>query len=276
MVAYVSGSSGSVAGGSSGLSTLTLTLPAAVPVGNAVVAFFYGNASGGASVVPTITDNGTGNTYHNTNYVFNTVAGGNWFAGWFYGLSIQGSPTQIIWTRGAGDSQTYSFTSLVADVFSGVATSAALDGNAGQQQNSTGSGSDAQSSGAFVPGTAGDLIWGAMVAITGGTLTHGTGFTQGQTTSLTWITEYKLSGVSGSQTVTFTDSNAADQCLVGGFALLASLGGACLPTMPLLGVGCSIAVPPIYPLIGGAAVKLGQAVRRNATISRRSFLRAQR
>lgn len=210
-VQYVPGQSGMTVPGGSGLSSITLTLPAAVSAGSAICIGAAGAPSSGTAVNWTVTDNAS-NTYTRVDTVIDPT--GLFEAAIFYGVNIQGSPTQLTLHSVSG---TFSFPALLADVFTGVATSSPLDGEQNNVQGppGPGTGTNAITSGSFSPAILGDLIWGFTVdeASFGGD-TVGTGFTLGQTDGASYYSEYNLSGATGPQAVTFT--NAAHGGATGG------------------------------------------------------------
>jgi hypothetical protein len=204
-IAYDSANSGAVSVGTitSG-GTSTVTLPHAIPSGEAACIYI---GSLGSSLISgfSITDT-PGNTYTLTDSQYDSGAAPFGLTA-FYVLNATGNPTSVVLHNSTGTTQAFAY--FIIDLFSGVATSAALDGHNGQVQNNPGTGTDVISSGTFSPGTAGDLICGATVNTESqGTTVHGTGFTAGQSAvdGGTYWTEYKLSGVTGSQAVTFTDA----------------------------------------------------------------------
>lgn len=224
-VAYVSAQGGLSSSGSSGLTTFTLTLGAAVSAGSAICIGAAGAPSSGTLTHWTVTDNASGNTYTRADDVLDPA--GLFEAAIFYGVNIKGGPTTLILHATTG---TFSFPALLADVFTGVSIVSPLDGEQDQVQGppGPGTGANAISSGNFSPATSGDLIWGytANEGSTGGDAA-GTGFTQGRTDSASYTSEYKLSGVTGSQAVTFTNSthggDAGNIWLTSGMALKAAV-----------------------------------------------------
>ena len=220
-IAFVSAQSGvfTTGGTSTTFSSGTLT---AATAGAAVCIFAAGsNATPGSW---TLTDNVSGNTYTNACSA-NDVAGG-FSAAAFYGLNIQNGPT--VYTVHFGG--TSSFNAILVNVFTGVATSSAIDGTpAARVQALPGTGTNAISGGNFTPLTAGDLIWGATVDEgSTGTTVHGTGFTLGTTDSVSYWSEYNLSGSTGAQAAGFTDATngGADNYISAGFALKAAVAAA--------------------------------------------------
>lgn len=218
MVAYVSAQSGNHQNGAASSTTVAFTPASAISPGSAVC-IAVGWASTVADTI-TVADNASGNTYTQTNILTGTQ--GDFRFALFEGLNIQNSPTTITATINTART----FATILVDTFTGVKATAALDGNnINAQPNGTAS-TDHVTSGNFTPATAGDLIWGASVDVDGGgTIVQGTGFTSAQSIANAYRTEYKLSGVSGTQACTFTNSNSAlDRFVTGGLALLPAGG----------------------------------------------------
>ena len=201
----------------SAVTTISVTLNPITP-GQAVCIFCGGF---GNSAMPTmsVADNVTGNTYTFVDSAQDTTSSAWGACNTFYGLNINNFPTFLTATFSYG----LAYAWILVDVFNGILTSGALDGFNTNFQTFPSTGADAITSGTFSPAHAGDLIWGCTIdEISSGTDVHGTGFTEGQYTgSGSYYSEYKLSGASGSQAVTFTNSTNAGSgwFLTGGFAL---------------------------------------------------------
>lgn len=189
---------------SSGLTTFTITLGGAISPGSTICIGAAGAPSIGSLVHWTLTDNASGNTYQRVTDVYDSVGG--FEAAMFLGVNIQNGPTTLTLHSTTG---TFGFVAILADVFTGVSIVSPLDGDNGQVQGppGPGTGTNAISSGSFSPATSGDLIWGYSVneGSFGGDAV-GTGFTQGRTDSSSYLSEYNLSGASGSQAATFTNA----------------------------------------------------------------------
>ncbi len=147
----------------------------------------------------------------------------------FYAVNVTGSPTVYTFTPGVTSNQVR-FINMFVDVFTGM-SSAALDGAQGAIQISPGTGANAVASGTFTSSSNGDLVWGSTRCMTGpDTASAGTGYTQAINAGGN-ISEYKLSGSSGSNQTTFTVPDGTGTFLTFGMALTAPAvsGGIFLP-----------------------------------------------
>lgn len=163
------------------------------------------NPSNATAASFTLSDSGGVNTY--TRFDFDDDATSTMYSAGFYCLNSAGigggSPSITLSNAG----NTFNFPAITVDVF-GINGPAFDAGNsASYDLPNPGTGTDALASGAFIPAHSGDLIWGYCIdGSSFGTVSHGTGFTLGQSgVNLSYWTEYKLAGVSGSQQATFTD-----------------------------------------------------------------------
>lgn len=209
MATYVSAQSGTGAGGSSTVSSFTFTLPAAISAGNSILVMAGAAApSNNEANLYAITDSGGTNTYTQFDTNNDPTTAGYCSAG-FYCLNSAGvgSGGTITLTNTGGN--TFTFPSIIVDVFNIASPVFDAENSEFYDLPNPGTGTDAIASLAFSPTHSGDLIWGAVIDEGSfGTMTHGTGFTLGQNNSGggSFTTEYKLSGVSGSQKTTFTNS----------------------------------------------------------------------
>jgi hypothetical protein len=188
--------------GATSSSTVAVTLASAVGNGNMLVVS-VGFVDSGTESVSSITDDKS-NTYtlspskvHNANAAFSYQTG--------YVLNVTNAPITITATLAAAEA----FLAIVVDEFSGV-SSVGFDGSVGQAQNTPGTGTDAVTSTAITPTVNGDLIYGSAVSIASSGISAGTGFTQRQNVSSTYITESLIQGTAGSIAATFTDTSATD------------------------------------------------------------------
>jgi hypothetical protein len=216
-MSYVAGSSGNVAGGSGTVTTLSLTLPAAVPSGAAICVAF-GGVPPGAPHIGAITDNVGGNTYSNVDF----LSAASFALSTFYGVNVLGGPTVITWTSDTG----YTFTELIVDVFTNIVLASALDGHSINVQTSPGTGVDAVTSGVLTTTSSGDLLWSACIDIASFGMSVGTGLTQAQYFINTYMTAYNLSVNSGANAGTFTAVHGVggDSFLTGALALRSIAG----------------------------------------------------
>lgn len=207
MTSYLSAQSGTgFSSSSTQVSSFTYSLGAAISPGTSIIVIGTGfNNSNSTASGYTISDSGGVNTYSRFDFSDDTT-GLSYTAGFtcLNSAGIGGGSPSITLTNSTG---TFNFPAITVDVF-------AINGPAFDASNSAfyddpnpGTGTNALASGAFVPTHSGDLIWGWCVDEGSfGTVSHGTGFTLGQSgVNLSYWTEYKLSGVSGSQQATFTD-----------------------------------------------------------------------
>lgn len=267
-IAHVSASSGFGDSSSSSVTSISTSTLTAIPAGSAVcVALECGLSQSTFSIA----DNKTGNSYSAVTSAWNGVNG---FLSLFVGINIQNGPTVLTGTIGTAAS----YVRIFVDTFTGIATTSALDGNSTiNYQSAPGTGTNAITSGTFTAAFSGDLIWG--VTLSNSALSVGTGFTQGlHDSSAVMLSEYNLSGSSGSNAATFTGSSA-DASTTGAFALKAAAAPATCPSMSLLSIGCGISMigwtpallrSPI-PLIGGAALRHVRNLRRKPAVSRREL-----
>jgi hypothetical protein len=226
-MAYVQGNQHQNGGASS--TTVAVTLGAAVTSGNALMVSVGWGSSSGADTVTGVTDD-KGNTYQLVDQVRDATQQYLWRTA--YLLNVTNGPITITATI----NNTNTFGAILVDEYSGVATSAALDGHAMQGQVSPATTADAVKSGAITTTANGNLIYGTTVEITGlGTITHGTGFTARINVAGVFMTEDEVQATAGliANGATFTASNAADSWITGVMAFKAAatdtlMGQACL------------------------------------------------
>jgi hypothetical protein len=262
-IAYQSGSSGANAPSSSSTTTTSVTVGTAVPAGAAVcIAVFWV----GSATTVSISDNVGGNTY---SQVDQNTSGTAYPMTTFYGVNIKNGPTTFTATIGTA----HSYLAMAVDCFTGVATSAALDGHAMQAQSSPGTGANAITSRTFTEANSGDLTWSSVAGTgSGHTATPGTGYTLALTVpNYDAFTEYNLASSAGSNAGTWTDTQGGATGFVTG-ALALKAAGAALKhpsALPLLGAGW-MTPSRALALCGGAT--LIRAIRRNPLLSRRRLL----
>jgi hypothetical protein len=217
-----------------------------------------------------VTDNATGgsSTYvqPTTNFgtVSNTVVSYNsWI---LYCNAVKAGVTTI--TANFNTSAWVSnFSSILILEYSGLGVFDVIGATTAANSTTTrSSGSVSVASGDTAIGVIIDWSNAAVTAVT----SPNTAFDYRDTTPATYASASAIQGITGSNIATFTVSAGTEQTitsLLAFKALTSTFGG-----LRLLGVGNMIAVPPIYPLLGGAAMKFGQAIRRNARLSRRQML----
>ena len=201
-IAYIQGNSH--ANGATSSTTVAVTLGATVGVGN-MLAVSLGTVS---NTLSSVTDDKS-NVY---TVVFNgstSTASGFTFAT-AYCLNITNAPQTITATW----SGSTSFSTILVDEFSGVATSSALDGPPSVNPGQTGVvGASAVFSGNTTTTVNGDLIYGSGVSITGfGPFTAGAvpAFTQAQIITSAYLTEYLVQSTAGAIQATFSSGQISD------------------------------------------------------------------
>ena len=209
MATYVSAQSGTgFSGSATPVTGFTFTLPAAVSAGNSIlVVAGAANPSNNVATLYAISDSGGTNTYTQFDTNNDETTAGYCSAG-FYCLNsagIGGGSPSISLTNA---SHTFTFPAIIVDVFNINTPVFDAENSDFYDAPNPGTGANAIATLAFSPTHSGDLIWGAVIDEGSfGTMAHGTGFTLGQNNAgSSFTTEYKLSGASGSQKVTFTDS----------------------------------------------------------------------
>jgi len=192
-------------GGSSASVTSATATGSAIGSGNTVCGIvFWHNTAG---TLTSVTDN-KGNTYTIVDSIQET-GGANSFLASFYLVNVTGGPTAL--TANLGSATTG--VQISWDEYSGVSTSAVLDGHHGQAQASPGTGTDAISSGSFTTADNGDLIYCGSYSVSG-TSSAGTGFTLELNNSalngLVFLsTEDEVQSSAGSVSGTFTQNNVS-------------------------------------------------------------------
>ena len=198
--------------------SITATLGATVTSGDALCVMVITNVAG----VPTLSDNGSGGSATYTR-VTTSAAQGGYTAYTFYALNVTNGLKTVTATP-SSSGQIY----LIVDEFSGIATSAALDGTGNINNQATAPNtSNGVTSGSITTATSGDLIWSACFASAGVSMTQGTGYTAG--TNLGGFTflgsEYKIQSASGAVAATFTVGTNNTPTMTGVFALKAAGAG---------------------------------------------------
>jgi hypothetical protein len=219
-IAFVQGKLGSATSASVTGNSATLTSP--VTSGNMLcgMATAFGPAS---SVTIGITDD-KGNTYTivgNNNY--NTFTELFFF---FYCLNITNGPQTITSTLSGGN--TGSYVGIIADEFSGVATTSAFDQTASAQPSGV-SGTDSASSGSATTTAPGELIYGMAVNFTNVSTAAGTNFTytehETNTLNAELGAEYYIQPSAGAIAATFSPSGSS-QTLISMMTFKAAAGAA--------------------------------------------------
>jgi hypothetical protein len=188
-------------GGATSRTSFSTTLPGAAGAGDLVVAS-CGSASGAATF--TFSDD-KGNAYTTVDSQTTT---GFWYTTG-YALNVAGGPTVITCTSTAAGT----FWAVVADDYSGVAPTSALDQHVMVTVNGT-IGTNAITTGNVTTTAAGELIYGTTVNASGnGTIVAGTGFTQRQSSPSAYMTEDQVQSSAGAIAATFT-SSALDDWIV--------------------------------------------------------------
>ena len=201
---FVQGNNHQNGGASSSTCAVTLTNP--VASGN-MLCVSLGSTDDGSNIsTSTVTDD-KGNSYTASDYV--TVGAQNYSWLTFYILNVTNAPQTITATiKVSGTPTARAFASILVDEFSGIATSAAIDGHTVAAQVNIVAGTGV-SSGNCTTTLNGDLVYGTSVDVTGaGTITKGASFTQaGINVANAFNTEYLIqSAASASTSATYTHS----------------------------------------------------------------------
>jgi hypothetical protein len=210
--AYVQGSTHQ--NGNTSTPTAAVTLASPVASGDAVIVTFCGTSAGANTM--SVTDDKS-NTY-TVQYQFGAFpdsAASNYACAVAYALNVTNAPQTITATANVG----LSFLTIVADEFSGVKASGAVDGSAGQAVNNPGTGTDAVTSGSLTTAANGDLIYSFGVSINSSGFSNGTGFTARQSVTATFYTQSLIQASAGAVAGTFTAANANDSTIVYALAL---------------------------------------------------------
>jgi hypothetical protein len=234
-ISYQSAYSGGYTNATTGATSVSQTL-SAVPTGYTLCVSVLYNQTASSY---TCTDNASGGSNTYTPAAPSLINAGNSDMLSWVCKSVAGNPTVVTVAQSGGISSTY--ISLAVDCFSGVDPNTVIDGSNSQYQVTPGGGTNAVSSGTFIVGHSGDLLYSAGVIDNTGVVV-GTGFTAGlqaatgSNTGFLW-TEYNLSVATGSKAGTWTDSAAPPDTFTLAFALQAQTKG-CKRLM--MGVGCGI------------------------------------
>lgn len=196
--------------GSSTVATAAVTLTGTVGSGNAVFVSLSWSSTAGDT--PTCTDDKS-NTYTLVDNVRNAALTDSYAT--FYALNVTNAPQTVTGTFNGGANR--SFGSILADEYSGIATSAALDGHTMQSQGTApGTGTDAVTSGNATTTADGNLIYGTTANVNGaGSIAAGTGYAQRQYNTNNFMTEDKTQTTHGTIAATFTAGNATDPFITG-------------------------------------------------------------
>ncbi len=250
----------------------------AVGSGNAIAGgfTFVAGPTNVSGAIQSITDDKS-NTY-NLSSIVQEVADGNWLLT-FYLQNITNAPTVI--TVNAAATRDFQFNRFVVSEFSGVATASPLDVGFGgpTSQTSVATTVDLIKSASVTTLVDGDLIYAACIQTDAGTgMNAGSTFTNliygANADTVPMRGEYKIQAAHAAVTGDFTAVAAAHNYVTGMIPLKAAAVAPKCGGLGLLGVGCGISLAGLRMplLIGGAACRVGQHIRRNATLSRRQFL----
>jgi len=201
--------------GGSSVTTVALTLPAKVGVGDflCISVSFAGSVS---------TDNVTmsddkGNTYPAAvDQIVNTTVPGGYALYTFYILNVTNQPQTITATN---NSNARTFMTISIDEFSVSTSVSGLDGHSAQQQNGA-TGVDGVSSGTYTTTGNGDLVWGTLVSTGSNGMLVGTGFQAGSQNDLiaTFTTEYQIQAAASSSTAITGTLGSTDHTVAGSLA----------------------------------------------------------
>lgn len=183
--------------------TIGVTMGTGAGVGDAIFGIVTYDTSTGGTLTSITDDQGNAYTILDAKvdapHTQNTAS--------FYRLSLTNSPITIT----ANFSASLSYSRIAVDDFINVLSVSALDGHASQALGTTGTGTDAATSGSITTTTAADGIWGGVMLIGGSppsSIVHGTGFTTGADgdtgPNTRMMTEWKLQGSAGATAATFT------------------------------------------------------------------------
>lgn len=182
---------------------VAVTLASTVTSGS-MVACVVGLAVPAASTVALTMADDKGNAYTQVD----NATGNDFQWSSFYLLNITNTPQTITAAFDAGSSARL-FATIICTEFSGVATTAALDGNSINVNQAGVNTTNGITSNAATTTTAGDLIWGAAVNLSGSsTLTKNATWTQDQTSGQDFNTEYLIQNPAGSIAATWTGTTA--------------------------------------------------------------------
>jgi hypothetical protein len=200
--------------------TMPVTLPATVANTDAVVGYVTWDSSSGATL-STIKDN------KNNSYVIvdtvNDTGDGQSVAS-FYLVNITNWPQTITATF----SKSVGWRALLVDEYSGIATSAALDGHRSNLQMGVGTTANAVASGSLTTAQAGDLIYAVTLDVNPGTSNPvpGTGLqlrqSTGILTELPMMSEDAIQGAAGTVAGTFTSGQVGATFATAALALVSA------------------------------------------------------
>ena len=219
--ARVQGNSARTGSGTS----ISVTPASATTTGNLVI----GCVVQGSGANPTGVSDGTNNY---------TLVNGASFAGFqgtlFYKINATGTSAPIVASFSSGTGAY-----MMMDEFSGVSTSAAVDGSAAGTANNT-SGTNSFSSGSFTPAQNGDLIYGCLSSLSGtNTFTPGTSpnFTAANASSANnAFTEYLVQATAAAIASAFSTSTT-DYGWIEGAGFQAASGGGSSHPHSMIGSG---------------------------------------
>lgn len=206
------------------------TLGATVGVGNAIFVTVVWD-SGVGDTVTGITDD-KGNVYTLVDLLRNATNSGSMQTAYF--LNAINAPITITATLSAADNFV---AEVMVDEYSGIATSAALDGHAINSQDAPGTGADAVTSTNANTTVNGNLIYGVSGNLDGNTNTAGTGYTIRQSNTAptrTMFSEDRVQASAGAIAATFTAGTVPSHCVTAVMAFKAPaasdtlFGQACL------------------------------------------------
>lgn len=191
--------------GAGSVTSAAVVLPSTVGVGHMVIAVLCS-----ANMLTTDTITMTDDKANVYTIVFASPvinAGASFGCDLGYFLNATNGPKTIT----ASNSNARTFLSVVAEEWSNVLTSAAVDGTpASASQNSAGTGANAIKTANVTTTANGDLVWGFSVSINSTGLSVGTGFTAHQAVTSTYYTESLIQGAAGAIPATFTATSGTD------------------------------------------------------------------
>jgi hypothetical protein len=186
--------------GSGAVNSASVTLGSAVGSSHMVIAAFCGAGMQATDTV-SFTDNATPpNTYTDAIPIFN--AAGNYGCFTAYALNVANAPTII---TGTDSTSLHTFMTMVAEEYSNVALTAALDGTGiGNPQSNPALTADTVTSTALTTTANGDLIWCFGVSVQSSGFSVGSGFTGHQAAGTAFYTESQIQSTAGSIAGTYT------------------------------------------------------------------------
>jgi hypothetical protein len=210
--------------------SVVVTLPSAVTTGDLIVV----SVAWASTVTDTVTVKDDKNDTFTLVDNFRAISPNNFYLQSAYFLNV----TAGAQTFTATISTARQFADIFVDEFSGVATTAALDGNVmntAQSNNPPAASANSVTSTTITPTTNGDLIYGATLNLTGvGTQSVGTGFTQAQLTANLFLSEFLTQATAASIAATMTPTSGSDNWITYVMAFKPTAGAAPVAHLRLL------------------------------------------